>query len=55
MQTLSKSEDVDPDFLAELRRMTDEGELGNRTWIKRSIAILKAKADELQDRQHKGS
>ena len=55
LRMLSKYEEVDPDFLAELRKMTDEGELGDRTRIRRSISIIKAKADELQDRQHRGS
>ena len=55
LQMLSTCKDIAPDFLAELRKMTDEGELGDRTRIRRSIAIIKAKADELQDRQHRGS
>jgi monomeric isocitrate dehydrogenase len=55
LETLSKNRNIDADLLVELRQMTNDGNLGNRTRIQQSIAILEAKADELQDRHHTGS
>ena len=55
LETLSKNRNIDADLLVELRQMTNDGNLGNRTRIQQSIAILEAKADELQDRHHTSS
>lgn len=46
LEVLSAHDDIDPDFLAELHRLTTDGELDNRTQIRQAVAILEAKADE---------
>jgi hypothetical protein len=53
LQTLSRRGDVDPDFLTDLRHLTMNGQLGNRSRIQRAIANLKVRADESKDRHHR--
>ena len=54
LETLGRDERTDPDLLAELRRMMADGALESRARIRRTIAKLEAKADELYDRQDPG-
>ena len=54
LQVLSTYDAIDPDFLAALHQMTNDGKLGNHTRIRQSIALLEAKANELQDKHHRG-
>lgn len=49
LHTLSKRQEIDPDFLSELRQMMNSGKLDNRTRIQQAIAILEARADDLYD------
>jgi len=47
LETLGRSRRVNAAFLAELRRMVADGELGSTKRIQQATAILEARVDEL--------
>ena len=49
VRALAEREGVDGRFLAEVRQMTTDGALGDRSRIRRAVSMLKGHADELPD------
>lgn len=49
LTALGEREEMDPDFLKELRAMAGNGTLGSRSRVQKAVANLEARADELYD------
>jgi len=49
LQALAGREGVDGRFLDEVRQMTVDGALGERSRIRRAVSMLKERADALSD------
>jgi len=49
LRALAEREGVDARFLAEVRQMTADGALEDRSRIRRAVSMLKGRGDELPD------
>lgn len=49
LRALGQREEFDPQLMAELRRLTDEGRLGHHSQIKQIIEMMEAHGHEYED------